>query len=872
MTPRTGKPLSPPRRAVGLLGRAAPPDIRDRTLDDLEELFEAEARVSTPARVRRWYWKQTFNALPPLLGERLYWRIMMIRNYALIALRNIRKQKIFSLINILGFAISLSLGLLVISILAGFYREDGFHDDAGRIYRVVSAVEYKGRLTEMATSPLPLRSELENLAGVESIVRFHRQLGGDALCGERIIPVSGLYADKEFFNLFSFNLDKGDPTTALAEPFSVVLTRELAAKFFSRQDPLGEVLTIGELGDFRVTGVVESLTHKPSHIRFELLASMSTLESLERAGKAGKSLSNWKDFNFGYVYVKLADKASPQAIEAALPGIIRKNLANPDLAVTLTLQRLDKISPGIARSNELSYAVPTALVFILLGISLVIMAIAGFNYMNLSVAKAFRRGREVGLRKVLGAQRSNLVAQFIGEAVVIALLSLVFAFALLQFLKPLLLGLNPEFRTFFRLEGLGLELLPAFLLFAVLTGIVAGLFPALFLSKFEPVLVLKDMMPLRGKRHFNVRKGLIVTQFFLSFVFLTTTIVGLRQVGFLRTADFGFNPAGILNVELQGVPLDTFKQSIAGYPGILGVSASAYVPNTGVAWYETARIDGLAEPVDISALSVDEAFLSNVELRFVSGRGFATDYRGEGEVAVLVNETAARRFGGKTGAGILGKTVTFENGSPLPVIGVVRDFLAQNFNGAVEPLVIRVAPKQFRYANLKLDPARIPETRSYLESQWKKLRPGLMFRSEFYEDQIRYSLSYFKAIYRVFGGIAFLAVFISLLGLLGMVVFETESRVKEIGIRRTLGATSADIFLGISRKFFRSLLGAAVAAAPVAWFLNELYLRTFITRIELGPWLILEGTALVLGLAALIIGVHAARAARTNPAQSLRNE
>jgi len=797
---------------------------------------------------------------------------MMIRNYALIAVRNIRKQKIFSLINILGFAASLSLGLLVISILVGFYREDRFHADAGRIYRVVSTVKYESHLSQTATAPLPLRDELETLAGVESAVRLHRQLSGDARFEERLIPVSGLYADKEFFQMFGFKLERGDPVTALAEPFSVVLTRDLAVKFFPKQNPLGQVLTIGELGDFRVTGLVEDLNRKPSHIRFELLASMSTLEFLEQTGKVRKSLANWKDFNFGYVYLKLKDKASSQAVQAALPGMIRKNLPDEDLGVTLTLQRLDKISPGIALSQELSFAVPTALVFILLGVALIIMAIAGFNYMNLSIAKAFSRSREVGLRKVMGAHRSNLVAQFIGEAIVIALLSLIFAFVLLQFLKPLVLGLNQEFRTYFRLEGFGLELIPAFLLFAVLTGIVAGLFPALLLSKFEPALVLKGIIRGSGVKRFNMRKGLVVVQFFLSIIFLTTTIVGLRQIRFLQVADYGFKPADILNVELQGVSPDLFKQSVAGHSGILGVSASNYIPNTGVAWYDYARLDGLAEPVQVSTFSVDEAFLNNIGLHLVSGRWFSPDYHGKGEIAVLVNETAARLYGGETEDGILGKTVSFEKGPALPVIGVVRDFLAQNFSGTVDPLVIRRAPEQFRYANLKLDPARIPETMNFLESQWRKIRPGIMFRSAFYVDQIRDSLSYFNSNLKVLGGIAFLAVFISLLGLLGMVVFETESRIKEIGVRRTLGASSADIFLCLSRKFSRPIAGAAVAAAPAAWYLNQMYLRTFITRLRLGPGPILMGTGLVLGLAVFIISFHAVRAARTNPAQSLRNE
>jgi len=872
MTSFPDRPLSPPRRAAWMLDRMAPLDIREQTRDDLEELFQSEAKATSPSAAGRWYWKQVLKAFPHFAGEYLYWRLMMIRNYALIAFRNILKQKIFSLINILGFGVSLSLGLLVISILADFHREDRFNPDARRIYRVISTVEDKGAVSERATAPLPLRDELENLPGVERVVRLRNRLNEDARCEDIIVPVSGLYADKDFFDLFHFRLDKGNPASALSEPFTAVLTRNLAVKLFPKQDPIGRVLTIGELGDFRVTGLVEDLSPKPSHVRFELLASLSTLESLERSGKIKPIFVDWKDFNQSYVYLKLKDNASPESVQAALPGIVQRRAAFPNLRIGFSLQRLDKISPGIVLSNELSYAVPMALVYVLLGIAFVILAIAGFNYMNLSMAKALRRGREIGLRKVLGAGRSNLIAQFIGEAVVIALLSLVFAFMLLQFLKPLLLGLNPEFRTFFRLEGFDLDLLPAFILFAVLAGIIAGFFPALYLAKFVPAAVLKDPASADDRKRFPIRKGLIVVQFFLSFLFLTTTIIGLRQIRFLQKVDCGFHPSGILNVDLQGVALNTFKQSIAGHPGIRGISASSFVPATGVSWFDAAHIEGRIEPEDVSIFSIDDAYLDNLGLRLVSGRGFAADVRGESEIEVLVNETAARKYGGGTPNGVLGKTVTFENGTPLRVVGIVGDFLSQNFNGSVEPLFIRRAPGQYRYVNIKLDPSRIPETMSFLTARWKTIRPGLLFRAEFHEDQINASLAYFKAIFGVIGGIAFLAILISLLGLTGMVVFETEARIKELGIRRTLGASPMDIFLSLSRKFSRSLAGAAVAAIPVAWFINQMYLRTFVTRIKLGPGSLLSGTILILGIAALIIGLQAGRAVRTNPARSLRNE
>lgn len=860
----------PPKIPEWLLTKLSYWIEKNSLIDDLEEEYRINLSKHGKTYSWLWYWSQIFRAIPTIVSYSLYRNAVMFKNYALIALRNIRKRKIFSFINIAGLAISLSLCLFVVKLTFTLYSSDQFHEKRDRIYRVISRVIDENDVIELATAPLPLVYELEQIPEIETVVRIKKNFGGAAAAMKKVLMIQGFYADRDFFHVFSYELEAGDPKTALSEPYSLVVTRELAQKFFGSESSVGEILSIQDVGDFKITGVIKDTSKLHSHMRFECLASLSTLNSLEKQKKISTSLENWKNLNDNYVYFLLRENASPNRIKELFPAIVKKHYADTETEYIYSLQALTRISPGKNLGNFLSTpAVSPQLPLMLSSIALLIMIIACFNYTNLSLAKALSRAKEVGIRKAIGANRFKLITQFIGEAVTYALIAFILALILLKLVIPVFVSQMP-LATGMESQSLGVTLF--FILFTVFTGILAGIIPALYISKFNPAEVLRDITKAKVFSRINLRRALVVFQFFISFIFIITTIVFYKQIRFEKNIDTGFNAENILNVELQNTNYETFKQEMSTHPAVSRISASAFILCTGTRWGTRAKTPEASEFLDVDFISIDHDFIDNLELELVAGENFPEMTHSENERFVILNEMAVERFGFESPLDALGQIITFRENKHLEIIGVVKNFLSQSVSSPVYPLVLRIVPEYFEYANLKIRTDDLESTLLFLETKWKELEPFRPFRYGFFKDQLEDYYAEVENVLRGVSFITFLAILIAFFGLLGMVIYDTEARVKEIGIRKVMGASVIDIILVTSRSFVFLLLLAAALATPVSWLTNSLILRDFSHRIELGFGIFAFGLLIMFALGFITIFSQTIKAAFGNPADSLRYE
>ncbi|HEX6225832.1 MAG TPA: ABC transporter permease, partial [Chryseolinea sp.] len=474
----------------------------------------------------------------------------MLKNYFKTAVRNILRHKFFSIINIFGLAVAMSICMGIMMLVADQMMYDQHNSKGERLYRVLSRpVNNEGKEQggmDNATSPMPLRTELlENYSGIEKVVRFKRGFGNSWLEFEEQdvnIPLSGFFADPEALDVFEYQLEHGDPATALDKPFSVVLTKQAARKLFKEEDPVGLTVEVGKDRIYTVTGVMKETSNK-SHIVFEALASMSTVNALEAEGQFSGDLENWTDFWNGWTYIVLSPGKSLPEVEGYLDQLYKKHIsaiANPEVyKAKFIVQSLDEITPGPIVNNAIGPSLPWIFVYFLGGFALVILVTSCFNFTNLSIARSLTRAREIGVRKVTGAARWQIFTQFLSEAIVVSLAALALAIALLLIVKPLILELSFAHAFKWDLQA-NFFVYGIFLLFAVVVGLFAGVFPAVVLSGFHPIKVLKNLSDVKLFSRVKLRKALLISQFALSLVFILSVIVMHNQLKLFMGKDHGF--------------------------------------------------------------------------------------------------------------------------------------------------------------------------------------------------------------------------------------------------------------------------------------------------------------------------------------------
>jgi len=808
----------------------------------------------------------------------------MIRNYFLVALRNLTRNKFFSAINIFGLAVSMSICMAIIMLVADQMSYDRYNVNHNRIYRVNTIMVDQNGVpsanVDNATSPMPLRDELlQKYTGVEQVVRIKRGFGNNWLELENQnvnIPLKGYFADPEALDFFGHQLLYGDPSTALVDPYSVVLTRDAAKKLFREENPLGQTIKVGEVGTYTVTGVLKESEHK-SHLVFEALASMSSVKSLQAEGKFGNDLDDWLDFWGSWTYLMLEAGKSAETIAPHFEKIYQQHIApagNPEsFKAKISLQALTDITPGPLVNNPIGPSLPWAFVYFLSGLAAVIMLTSCFNFTNLSIARSLKRAKEIGVRKVTGAMRWQIFCQFLMESVVVSLCALILALFFLILVKPVVLQLTFAKVFMWDLEA-NYVIYGSFIVFAVFVGILAGFFPAVILSGFQPIKVLKNFYPVKIFSSMGLRKTLLVSQFTASLIFILTVIVMYNQLELFLHKDYGFNMKNNLMVRLNNTSPQEMKTELLEYPNIKNVAAASHIPAAGETHGNGFKKDlHEKEWTSLNTFSVDEDYLENMEVPLIAGKFFASQNGYSNSNFIVINERALKALHYENALEAIGEEIVSQaDSSRKKIIGVVRDYNHSQLFSNIDPLGLLYDTATLGLLQVRYTGSREAAVQA-VERAWREIHPDLKVDHKDVEAEIKFFYNtVFGDVIHILGVIASLAIMISCLGLLGMATYTIETRRKEISVRKVLGSTDEQLVLLLSKGFFKLLGIAILLGIPLAWYLNNLWLGFIAYHTEISFGVIATGTLILLFLGGITIGSQTLRAAFTNPADNLKNE
>ena len=792
----------------------------------------------------------------------------MFKNYLKIALRNLWKHRAFSLINVSGLAIGMACCLLIVLFIQEEVRYDRHHEKAEAIYRVTMNLKLPGVEFNLASTMAPLGPALvTDLPEVTQAARLSRD--NEYLVAwedKRFYEESFYFADSTFLDVFTFPLVQGDPQAALATPFSVVITEEMARKYFGEGDPVGQVLRLDNGHDFTVTGILAPLP-TASHLRFDFLASF---ESLMRMGRT--DLESWDGVSAVHTYLVVPGAHGKAALEAKIDALHAQHAAEGnDEMITLGLQPLTEIHLQQGLVNNNADVGSRTNLYVFASIAFLILLIASINFINLSTARSAKRAREVGMRKVLGAVRGQLVRQFLGESVLLSVLALLLAVALVEVLLPLFnYLLDKNLVVHYATNGLLLLALGGITFFV---GIVAGVYPAFVLSSFRPVEVLKGAAK-RGFVAVLFRRGLVVLQFTIAIVLIIGSAVMAAQMTYFAEKDLGFNHEQIVVLELQDPDLhqtyETIKQALAQHAGVLQAAAASSTPGSNTYALASYRPEGAEddEAVGIGTVFVDHDVVETWGLTLVAGRGFSRSFSTDTSEAVLLNEAAVKLLGWDDPVG----KVLYDQETPKQVIGVVKDFHFSSLQTEIQPMTLQMSSDGYQYLAVRVSPQDITSTLAFLEQQWRTFAPAYPFEYTFVDEDFAGNYTATQRLSETIRAFTLLAIFVACLGLFGLVSFTTEQRTKEIGVRKVLGASVPGIWLLLSKDFLKLVAVAFVVAAPLAYFAMSRWLEDFAYRADLSwPIFVMAGLA-ALAIALLTVSYQSIKTALGNPVKSLRYE
>ncbi|QMW03596.1 ABC transporter permease [Spirosoma foliorum] len=807
----------------------------------------------------------------------------MIGSYIKTARRNLLHNKLFSFINIVGLAISMSVGLLLIAFVLDLRSYDRFHQNGERIYRITSVLtENREQGGKFATTSLKTGKLIRaKVTGIDQVAILRNDFSQDATVGDNILPVKGFWADPSVFRVFTFPMLEGNPETALKDPYSIVLTETAAKKLFGTQSALGKAIRFDTL-DYQVTGVMKDVPFF-SHINFEALVSLSTAEQLNRNNH---NFEKWTSMSSNSVYLLLPENADKASIQTQLDAIAeQENRADQNTKIQLELLPLNKIVVGenLRRSEggpgSMGPHMPPIVLWILGGLALVVILSACFNYTNLSMARAMRRFKEVGIRKAIGAGKSQVWQQFLAEAIMISLAALFLSFVLFLVLRPQLINLAPEMQHTVKLE-LTPTMVITFIIFSITVGVIAGFMPALFFSKVSAINALRNVSSVKVFKHLTLRRALVVVQYTLTLIFITTTAIGYVQYKNILAFDLGFNTENILNINMQGNKPDAFLKELSEMPEVTSLSRSLIVTSVGNAWGGYMKYTDSRDSVLVMTNHVDENYLPLHGYKLIAGGNFrARPTTTAAAREVIVNQQILKRFNiaNNDPEKAIGQEITFSSfhgTRKMTIIGVMKDFHYGKVDNLIGPVAFMFwTPEDRAVINAKIQSKDMLATRAKIESAWKKIDRVHPFQAEFYDEAIEEAYSEFSTMIKIIGFLAFLAISIASMGLFGMVAFTTETRLKEISIRKVMGASSGSLIYLLSRGFLVQLSISALIALPITYlFFENMVLTRFPYHTPVHVVELLAGLLVVLLIAFLLIGSQTMKAAKSNPVDVLKSE
>lgn len=802
----------------------------------------------------------------------------MIKNYFTIALRNLLRHKTFSLINISGLAIGMAACLLIVLFILDELSFDQHHVNKQNIYRVEGYYLRGGTTPERsASSSFALAPLLKTVfPEIKSYVRLNIGAGPIKYKNKVYSENKICYADSSFFEVFTCQPVKGSLTTSLYEPNTAVMTEKTAQKYFGNANPIGQIID-HEGQPIKVTAVIKDMP-ATSHFQADMIISVKTVQN---------NYPKWvNDIHSGgtshYSYIVLPDNYAPEKLQSQLKKFIKDHVyKDADAYMTLYLQPLTKIHLYSHAADELSANGDITYVYIFASVAFIILLIACINYINLTTARAVDRAKEIGLRKVTGAGKLQLVSQFLGESVFISLVSMLLAYVIAFICMPqfnrlsgkeLSININDNYYLLFYLLG-----------FSVLVGLLAGIYPAFFITSFEITRVIKGNITESRSSSLIFRKSMVVFQFSISIVLIICMLLVYSQLQFIRAKKLGLNPEQLLSIPLStktSKQFDLLKAELLRNSHILSISSANNDLTSGqTSWRQYDFKNNTIKDLSVATMDVDADFLNTLHAKIIAGRDFLKDDPADVTDAYILNETAVKFLNLESpvneplnGSVFNGNEWSLKKGK---IIGVVKDFHFASLHQEIKPVIFNLQSKKTVDPSmmfLRMNSKDIPASISYLQTTWKKFEPELSFTYSFMDEDIKNLYLAEENFLQVFIYFACLAIFIACLGILGLSSYTATQRVKEIGIRKVLGASVQNIVILLTSGFIKLIFIAIIVASPIGWYLMNTWLQDYAYRIAISYQAFIIAAASALTVALITVSSQAIKAAVANPAKSLRSQ
>jgi ABC-type antimicrobial peptide transport system permease subunit len=841
-----------------LLQRLLVDGEHDSLAGDFEEIYREMVEEKGTIAAFTWYWLQIFRLLPLFFLNKMYFGGIMIKNYLKITFRNIVKHKGYSFINIFGLAIGMAVSILILLWVHDELSFDRFHKNIETLHLVGLSQDYSTGQIRVPMSPAPLAPALKK-EFPEIVDAARIQMCGDVQLKyeeKGFMESGGCYADPSFLEMFTFPLMKGDAKFVLADPHSIVLTEATKKKYFGDKEAIGKIINFQNEYNLTVTGIIENVPDNSS-LDFDFIIPFEFIR------KWGADLQLWGWNNY-FTYVQLQQGMPYQQVSKKISGRIKQ--AEPDASSNLFLHPFKRIHlySLSGTGGNIRY------VYIFTLVALFVLFIACINFMNLSTARSVKRGKEVSLRKVVGANRKQLIIQFFGESILFSIIALFLAVLMVELCLPVFNHFSNKNVTII-LHG-NPSILIGLLGITLFTGIISGSYPALLLSSFKPVQVLKGTLKL-GKGSSLFRKVLVVTQFVFSIILIISTAVVYNQLDYLQNKNLGVNKENVIYLPLQGnirTKYETVKNELLKNTDILSVTTSSHIPtritsNT-TAWDWEGKNPDEKVLMGITFFGYD--YTKTFKMEMAQGRFYSEEFASDASQAAVVNEKAVNIMGIDSP---VGKRLTLGS-TPLKIVGVLKDFHFKSLHREIGPIVSVLDPTEQHFMFIRINGENVSGAVNYIEKIYKKIEPGYPAVLAFLDDAFDQLYRSENRMGKLFKYFAFFAVFISCLGLFGLASFMGEQRTKEIGVRKVLGAKVAGIVLLFSREFTKWVLLANIIAWPAAYFAMTKWLDNFAYRSAIGVEVFILSAFLSLAIAFLTVSYQSIKAAIASPVKALKYE
>jgi putative ABC transport system permease protein len=850
---------SPPKLAEWLLKAIANKNNNSAIIGDLEEEYYQKVKSRGITFAWLWYWFLILISLPSFFTQTIYWSGAMFKNYIKIAFRNIRRYKVFSSINILGLTLGLTCCIFIMLWIFDELSYDRFHVDSESLFRVEEKIHYSGKtFNSMATSPAVAPALKEQFPGIIDAVRYDPVKNILLKYNDKMFYEPDIVtAEPSFFKLFSFRFIRGDTNSVFDGPNSVVITQDIAEKYFGNEDPIDKVLIFDNNDQYVVKAVIAKITHN-THFKFNIVIPFNYITR-----RPGYDENKWQS-SYISTYVKLDASADVNLVQDKMSQLLKEH--RKDSETELYLQPLIDIHlHSRYGSGDILY------IYIFSTTALFILIIACINFMNLSTIHSAKRAKEIGMRKVVGAHRKHIISQFFGESLLMTFFAFIIALIIVTILLPQfnqLSGKQVSLNTFANFGNLLIGLV--FIIF--FTGILAGGYPALLLSSFRPIRTIRGSVSI-GSRSKNFRRIMVLVQFSISIFLIIATVIIKSQLSYLQNMNLGWDKEHLIYLNSNDKILPKYnalKNKLISDSRILGVTLSRQLPGRFGNTTGTLRWEGKDPEFSLSAHfnSVDYDFPKTLGIEMSSGRPYLLDFPSDTANAIIINREFEKAMGKEPA---VGKPLWIDD-RQFNIIGVTENFHLQSARNKIEPAMLFLDPRGTRYIFLRIKPENIASTMSFITETWKTVLPDFPMEYSFMDETYNNLYRAAERMGVLFSYFTTLAIIIACLGLFGLGSFISQQRTKEVGIRKVLGASVSGLFVLLSKDLTKWVLLANLFSWPIAWYVLNRWLHSFAYRTEIKWWIFFLAGTLALIIALMTVSYQTIKAARANPVNSLKYE